>query len=50
MKRYKVDKYGQIPLLQERKECDGPTTVRPFFVWLGCIVIIVTFIYWILNI
>ena len=45
MKRYKIDKWGQIPILPEPEEGSGRWTVRSIFLTMVTIAIAIVFIY-----
>ncbi len=45
MKRYKLDKWGQIPILPEPEEGNGPWTVRSAFLALIPITMAIVGIY-----
>lgn len=45
MKRYKMDKWGQLPIGDEPTDEKGPWTVRSIFLVLVPIVMIIAFLY-----
>ena len=45
MKRYKMDKSGQLPIVPEPEEGKGPWSVRAFFLILIPIVMLAVFLY-----
>jgi len=45
MKRYKMDKWGQIPIVPESEEGDGPWSVRSGFLLLIPITMVIVGIY-----
>lgn len=45
MKRYKMDKWGQIPIVPEPEEGDGPWSVRSSFLLLIPITMLIVGVY-----
>jgi hypothetical protein len=45
MKRYKMDKWGQLPIVPKPEEGSGPWSVRSIFLILIPIVMLVVFVY-----
>lgn len=45
MKRYKMDKWGQIPIFPEPEEGDGPWSVRSGFLFLIPITMVIVGVY-----